>query len=358
MHASRKQPGTWPTEVLYREDFGKPWEGAPPLTADDVRAAYVAATAQHPVPLLTPAPAFSAILGASSVIFLNDAARAGSSTVGRGVAACISGVRRAGNDTFVIATNGNAGRQAARFARLFGMEAHVVVPESTPRAKLEALAGELGNKRGSLVVAGHHIDGAVSAGRREARRRGIPFIHPYDDARVVAGNASLIVDAARLFSIGGWSAPDVVLVPAGGGGLVAGLCVGAAAVWPKAHIIACEPAVCPSTMAALAVGGPQRVDCGKGSLADACFVRRMGRIPWQITSRLLHAVASVDERSILGAMRRWYTRYARRIEGAGALPLAAAARHPTLVEGRRVLILVTGANIGISAFDAVMNTRV
>lgn len=232
------------------------------------------------------------------------------------------------DDHVVAASGGNHGLAVATAAALLGVRATVYVPESAPAAKARRI--EAAGAR--LVRHGADFAAAASAATQAAARPGHRFLHPYDDAAVVAGQGTL---AAEI--VADAPAVDTVVVAVGGGGLAAGtaLPIGGR------RIVAVEPEGCPCLHDAFAAGRP--VDSAVGSVAaSATGATRVGAIPFDILAS--HEVTSVlvTDQQIVQARDRLWEECRIAAEPAAAAPFAAwlAGRVP----GDLPCLVVCGAN--------------
>jgi threonine dehydratase len=233
----------------------------------------------------------------------------------------------------VIASGGNAGIAVAHAARSLGVRCEVFVPESSSRAKQEALA-----QLGAVVnVGGASYADALAASLTRQAESGALLMHAYDQREVVAGAGTLAAEVEAEAGI-----PDRVLVSVGGGGLVAGVCA-----WfqDRCAIDALEPALAPTLAKARAAGLPVDVEVS-GIAADSLGARRIGAIAWALTGRHVRASHLLEDRAIRAAQHLLWSELRLAVEPAAALPLAALATR-TVVPARneKVLLVICGANL-------------
>ncbi|MDT0302581.1 serine/threonine dehydratase [Streptomonospora wellingtoniae] len=228
----------------------------------------------------------------------------------------------------VTASGGNHGLGVAAAARMLGTEALVYVPETVPEAKarrLEASGAE-------LIRTGAHYAEAAEAARARAGAEGLRYLHAYDDPDVVAGQGTIGHEIAR-------EAPecDSVAVAVGGGGLVAGVRLGAAGL----RVTGVEPEGCRSLHAALAAGEP--VDTPVDSVASSALgAARVGDVPFAVLRAHPVDTALVTDIEITAARDRLWEEFRIAAEPAAAVPFAAwlAGRIP----GEHTCLVVCGAN--------------
>ena len=256
-----------------------------------------------------------------------------------------AGPRKTGPRTVVTASAGNFGQGIAFGARHLGSDALVVVPRGTPRIKrrrIEALGGR-------VEVHGDDFDEADATARRLAQREGLTFISPFDDPRVIEGQGTLGLEL-----LGEVPRLDALVVPCGGGGLLAGVSLVVKAIDPRVKVVAVEPGNLPSLGAALSAGRPCRLPPER-TLADGIAVRQIGRLPLTIVRRLVDDVVTVSEKELAEAMRYLALELKQIVEGAGAAALAAVLRRPpVLASCQAVGVLLTGGNIDPETIASIM----
>ncbi|MFD7920454.1 pyridoxal-phosphate dependent enzyme [Streptomyces sp. NPDC059740] len=245
----------------------------------------------------------------------------------------------------VAYSSGNHAQAVALAARELGTTATIVMPADAPTAKLEATAG-YGAK---VVTYDRWSESREEIGGRLAAEEGLVLIPPYDHPDVIAGQGTvaleLIEDAGPL---------DALVVPVGGGGLLAGSSAAATALVPGIRMIGVEPAAGDDTARSLAAGERVHLPEVPRTIADGQGATAPGELTWPINRRLVEAVALVEEDEIRAAMRFAFERLKLVMEPSGATGLAAllAGRVPDLP--RRVGVVVSGGNIGVERFTEIM----
>ncbi|MBV2364592.1 serine/threonine dehydratase [Streptomonospora nanhaiensis] len=228
----------------------------------------------------------------------------------------------------VTASGGNHGLGVATAARMLGLAALVYVPETVPEVK----ARRLEESGAELVRVGAHYAEAAEAAVARAQSEGLRYLHAYDDPDVVAGQGTIGAEIAQ-------DAPqcDGVAVAVGGGGLVAGVRLGAG----DRVVTAVEPEGCRSMHAALAAGEP--VVAPVDSVASSALgAARMGDVPFAVLRHNPVATALVTDAEIVAARDRLWEEFRIAAEPAAAVPFAAwlAGR----VAGEHVCLVICGAN--------------
>jgi threonine dehydratase len=245
----------------------------------------------------------------------------------------------------IAASAGNHALGLAWHGRALGIPVTVVMPRFAPLVKL-ARCRKLG---ATVVLHGDTFDETRSEATRLADEKELTYIHPFDDPHVIAGQGTLAFEILD-------QVPDAeaILIPVGGGGLLAGVATVLRALKPDLQIIGVEPAHAASFTAGLASDGPVRI-ATKYTLADGLAVAEAGHHTLSIARPLVHRMVSVGEEELALAMLRLAELDKCVIEGAGAAGLAAflGGHLPDLV-GRRVVMLLTGGNIDPLAHSRVI----
>ncbi|PID81750.1 serine dehydratase [bacterium DOLZORAL124_64_63] len=233
-------------------------------------------------------------------------------------------------------SSGNHAQALALAARLRGVPAYVVMPTSAPRVKKAAVAGY-----GARIIDCEPNLPARERGLEEVvRRTGATFIHPYDNARIIAGQGT-----AALELLAERPGLDVVMAPVGGGGLLAGTCLATRALAPGVRIIAGEPAGADDAARSLAAG---RIIPSENpvTVADG-LLTSLGKLNFPIIRDHVEAIWTVGDKAIIAAMRLVWERMKIVIEPSSAVCLAALLEHRDAVRGRDVGIIVSGGNVDL-----------
>lgn len=241
----------------------------------------------------------------------------------------------------VAASAGNHALGLARHGDRLGVPVTLVMPVAAARVKVERCRA----LRANVVLAGATYDEAEVVARALAAERGLSYVHPFDDADVIAGQGTMGLEIVE-------QAPgvEVVFVPVGGGGLLAGVASAVKTARPAVRVIAVEPLAAASYAAAYAAGAPAAVAVGP-TLADGLSVARIGAIPWAVSRGLVDGVVTVSEREIARAMVRLFEHERTVVEGAGAVALAGALSGRCAgLAGARVAVPLTGANVDATRF--------
>lgn len=250
----------------------------------------------------------------------------------------------------VTASTGNHGIAVATAARRHGMSLTVLVSASISPAKLERLRA-LESDQCTVEVFGRSSDDAEDEARRRDEAGIATYVHPYNDADVVAGQGTV---AAEILD--DWPECDAMVVPIGGGGLISGIGLWAKSVNPALRLVGVQPAASPPMYAHLESGTTARMPIAP-TLADgvAGNIER-GSITWKMCRQLVDEVVLVDEEQIADAILWSLDAHHLVVEGSGALPIAALRARLGGVAGRRVAAVLSGRNVDPATLRSVLGT--
>ncbi len=228
---------------------------------------------------------------------------------------------------------GNHAQAVARHAQLLGVAATIVMPKFTPATKVTRTAAW----GAEVVLHGETLAEAASHAAQLAEIRQLVFIHPYDDKAVIAGQGTLALELLA-------DAPDLdaLVIPVGGGGLLAGCLVAATALRPGIAVFGVEVEAY-AAMAQRLAGRP--VSVGGPTIAEGIAVRDIGALPLEIVRRRVTDVLVVPERAVEEAIGLLAEGAKTVAEGAGAVGVAALLTFPGRFKDKRVGVAVTGGNI-------------
>ncbi len=236
----------------------------------------------------------------------------------------------------IAASAGNHALGLAYHGRALGVAVTVVMPRLAPRVK----AGRCHALGAHVVLHGENFDEAARHARELATASGKTYVHPYDDEAVIAGQGTLALEVLYAFP-----ELEAIVVPVGGGGLLAGVATVVKTLRPEVLVIGAEPAHAASFSAALVAGRPVPAPV-LPSLADGLLVAQAGLYPFAQAHALVDRVVTVSEQEIAAALWLVHEREGLALEGAGVTALAAclSGRLPELA-GKRVAVPFTGKNI-------------
>ena len=236
-------------------------------------------------------------------------------------------------------SSGNFAQAVALSAKLLGVPAYIVMPENAPQVKKDAVKGY-----GGIVIECESTQAAREAAVEEVvREKGATFLHPYNNWNVIYGQgtaaAELLEDVKDL---------DFILAPVGGGGLMSGTAMAAAAYAPRCMAFGTEPVLAGDAYMSLHNGSIQKAFPPK-TIADGLRTS-LGDKTLYTLSRYLKDILLVDEPEIVEAMQLVWERMKIVIEPSSAVPLAAVLHNPELFAGSRVGIILSGGNVDAGVF--------
>jgi threonine dehydratase len=234
-------------------------------------------------------------------------------------------------------SSGNHAQAVALAARLLGSQATILMPEDAPASKLAATRGY----GAEVVTFDRYRDDREALADALATERGLELVRPYDDPLVIAGQGTaaleLIEDAGLL---------DLLVVPVGGGGLIAG-CATIAKELGVARVVGVEPEAGNDWQLSFAAGKRVAIDVPH-TIADGLQTHMPGELTWAVASRLVDEIVTVTDAQIVDAMRFAFERLKLVIEPSGAVGIAAL--QCGAVSGGRVGIVISGGNVGAERF--------
>ncbi|MDP2900286.1 MAG: threonine/serine dehydratase [Candidatus Bathyarchaeota archaeon] len=235
----------------------------------------------------------------------------------------------------VAASSGNHAQGVAYAARELGVKAVIVVPGNTPKVKRDAIRA-LG---ADLTVHGGEYMEAERLAQAISRERGLPFLSPYNDADLIAGQGTVGLEMVE-----DGPALDVVLVPVSGGGLISGIATVMKAA-SKAEVIGVQTEASPvmheSVKAGKIIDIPMFDTVAEGLHGGI----EQGSVTFPICQKLVDDWIDVKEATIVDALRLMLLRHHEVVEGSGAVGIAALMEDPHRFEGRRVGVIISGGNI-------------
>ena len=244
----------------------------------------------------------------------------------------------------ILASAGNHAQGVAYHGTRLGAPVTVVMPEHAALNKVRACRGF----GAEVVLHGATFEESLAEAQRRRDAEGLTFVHPFADPPVMAGQGTIGLEILE-------QCPDVevVIAPIGGGGLVAGVSTVMKAHKPDVRIIGVEADAMAATRAALDVGHPVEIPVG-ATIADGIAVRRAGDTTFPILQALVDDVVTVHEDEIAAAILTLLEDEKTVAEGAGAVPLAAATHRELSLDGRHVVLIVTGGNIDIGLISTII----
>jgi threonine dehydratase len=227
------------------------------------------------------------------------------------------------------------------------VDGHIVLPTNTPRQKRDRIR-ELGGDRVTVTMVGRTYDDAAAAALALAAEQGSTYVHPFDDPRTIAGQGTVAFGMTR-----DTERPlDVVVVPVGGGGLLAGVATWLKHAWPDTRVIGVEPEGAASMRAALDAGGPVALS-GIDTFVDGASVGQVGALTFPVVRDLVDDVVTVSTGAISSEMLALYQSDGIIAEPAGAMA-SAVLGSLDLAPGARVGCIVSGGNNDVSRYADIL----
>lgn len=237
-------------------------------------------------------------------------------------------------------SSGNHAQAVALSARELGSTAVIVMPADTPQSKLDAVAGY----GAEIVTYDRYTGDRVAIGEKLAAERGLALIPPYEHPLVIAGQGTaaleLLEEAGEL---------DALVVPVGGGGLIAGSAIAAKGLQPAVRVVGVEPAAGDDTRRSLAAGERVRIKVPR-TIADGQAAEVPGELTFSINRRLVDEVVLVSDDEIRDAMRFVFDRMKLVVEPSGVTPIAALLCGRVAPAPPRIGVIVSGGNVGWARF--------
>ncbi|HXZ04063.1 MAG TPA: threonine ammonia-lyase [Ktedonobacteraceae bacterium] len=309
-----------------------------PVTIADIWEAYKLLKPRlHHTPL-APSRTLRDITGADIYLKAENMQRSGSFKV-RGASYKISRLSKEEYSRGVIAASaGNHAQGVAIAAAQYNIPCTIVMPETAPLAKVTATQGY----GAEVVLHGFTYDDAYQYCLELQQETGATFIHAFDDPDIIAGQGTLGLDM-----LSDLPDADALIVPIGGGGLIAGITIAARALRPNIKIIGVQAAGAAGCRASLDAGELRTLP-SIATIADGIAVKRPGTLTFPIIQNLVDDVVVVNDEEIIGAVLLLMERSKMLVEGAGAAGVAAMLSRLVKLDGKRVLVPLTGGNIDIN----------
>ncbi|OBK77950.1 threonine ammonia-lyase IlvA [Mycobacterium sp. 1164985.4] len=249
----------------------------------------------------------------------------------------------------VCSSAGNHAQGFAMACRSMRVRGRVYVPGKTPKQKRSRIQYH-GREFIELIVGGRTYDDAAAAALEDIARTGATLVPPYDDLRTMAGQGTIAVEILDQLD----GEPNLLIVPVGGGGCVAGITTYLAERTSGTSVLGVEPAGAPSMMAALAAGEPVTIDA-VDQFVDGAAVNRAGTLPYEALAAAgdMVSMTTVDEGAVCTAMLDLYQNEGIIAEPAGALSVAALLE-TDIEPGSTVVCVISGGNNDVSRYGEVL----
>ena len=245
----------------------------------------------------------------------------------------------------IAASAGNHGQALAYAATRAGVKATIVMPRTAAIAKIDATRS-YGQQ---VILEGANYQEARAAAWALGQRNGALFVDAYDDPFVIAGQGTIGLEIADETNA------DVMLVPVGGGGLLAGIALALAERSPNTEVMGVEASGSPQLSVSLAADAPSAISSPVDTIADGLATGRIGRLPYEIIRAHVHRSIAVNDFEIGEAVLLMLERMKLVAEGAGAAALAGALKLKPELRGKRVVVCISGGNIDINLLDRIIS---
>ncbi|AOI63075.1 serine dehydratase [Burkholderia territorii] len=244
----------------------------------------------------------------------------------------------------VAFSSGNHAQAIALSARILGIPATIVMPQDAPAAKMAATRGYGDN----VVTYDRYTEDREQIGRALAEKHGLTLVPPYDHADVIAGQGTA---AKELFDEVG--PLDAVFTPLGGGGLLSGTALATRALSPHAKLYGVEPEAGNDGQQSFRSGSIVHIDTPR-TIADGAQTQHLGNLTFPILRRDVDDILTATDAELVDCMRFFATRMKIVVEPTGCLSLAAARRMKDELKGKRVGIVISGGNVDLENFCALI----
>lgn len=287
---------------------------------------------------------FSAMTGGNIYLKCENRQKTGSFKI-RGASNKIAVLAKSGGVSSVVASSaGNHAQGVAYAAKKFGIPATIVMPKAAPIAKVQATEG-YGAK---VVLEGDCYDAAYSKAREICEQEGATFLHPYNDPDVIAGQGTLGVEI-----LGDLPTVDIIIAPAGGGGLLAGISAAVKQLNPRVKIYGVQAEGANAIARSFREQRHISTDSA-ATIADGIAVKEPGDITVELINHYADGVLTVSDKEISSAILLLMERCKQIVEPAGATSLAAVLSGRLDVKGKNVVCVLSGGNIDVSFIQSII----
>lgn len=246
----------------------------------------------------------------------------------------------------IAASAGNHAQGVAYHAGRLGISATIVMPERTPLIKVSKTRG-YGAK---VVLKGASFDEAYEEALRIQQAEGRTFVHPFNDPQIIAGQGTIGLELLEQYPY-----VEIVVVPIGGGGLIAGIATALKENNPRIQVIGVQPAVIPSMKASMEAGHVVKLTPTAATIADGLAVKTPGELTFEIIKKYVDAIVTVEEEELANAILLMLEREKTVVEGAGAAGVAALINGKIpKARGKKVGVILPGGNIDVTLVSRII----
>lgn len=297
----------------------------------------------HNIPLSS-STTFSGMTGAEVFLKCENQQKTGSFKVRGAYNKIMKRYEEGGLQAVVASSAGNHAQGVAFAASRIGVPATIVMPRSTPIAKVSATKG-YGAK---VVLHGAIYDEAYAKACEIVEQEGAEFIHPFDDEDVIAGQGTIALEILSDLPF-----VDMVLVPAGGGGLVSGIAACIKQINPRIQVVGVQAEGADAIVSSFGKDTVQS-SASVHTIADGIAVKTPGSVTMGYINQYVDQMVTVSDEEIAGAILLLLERTKQVVEPAGAAPLAAVLNHKVDVAGKKICCVLSGGNIDVSFIHKVV----
>ena len=313
-------------------------------TLDDVRRARLLSSGivRH-TPLMR-SKQLSLLTGVDVILKAENLQRTGSFKIRGAANKLVSLSNKQRGRGVITASAGNHAQGVALAAQELGVQCTVVMPKEASIAKVKATSGY----GAQIILHGDRLDQALRYGKGLAEKRGLTFVHPFDDSAVIAGQGTIGFEICE-----DEESLNLIVVPVGGGGLIAGIALVVKQISPRTQIVGVQA----ESVSAAARSFRRRRNVpvvGSHTLADGIAVTKPGKLPMRIIRRYVDDIVTVREDAIAHAQLLLLERAKLVVEGAGAVGLAAFLQGSLQAPGKRTVIVLSGGNIDINLVNRIL----
>jgi threonine dehydratase len=308
------------------------------VAIQDIQSALTRIRPSIPISPCARSETFSAITGNSVFLKLENLQRTGAYKERGALNKLLSLSKQERSQGVIAASAGNHAQAVSYHAARLGIRATICMPLATPLIKVSATRGY----GAEVILHGANYDEAFEEATRRSRHELLVFVHAFDDDAVIAGQGTLGLELLEQH-------PDLdaVVVPIGGGGLIAGVACALKETNPSIQVIGVQPARLPSMKAALESRTPVTIPAAV-TIADGIAVRRAGSRTLPLIAKYVDEIVTVQEEEIANAILLLLEQEKTLAEGAGAAAIAALVNRRVTLSAKKVVALVSGGNIDVT----------
>jgi len=247
----------------------------------------------------------------------------------------------------VCASAGNHAQGVAFSCRALSVPGKIFMPTTTPKQKVSQVA-RFGESQVEIILTGDTFDDSFQAAKRYCDEKGMSFIHPFDDPKIIAGQGTVGLEIINDLP----EELDFVFATVGGGGLISGVSTYIKSISPNTQVIGVEPAGAASLKGSLDSNQVVTLD-SIDKFVDGAAVKRIGDLTFNICRKMVNDVVVVPEGKVCTSILELYNENALVVEPAGALPVAALDLYREQIRGKNVVCIISGGNNDIERMQEI-----